>query len=215
MHKTTTRFLDKSYWREENVRFAEPHFRVQKCARIVNRLAGGKPSVLLDVGCGPATLGELVSPDIRYHGIDIAVHRQAANLLEMDISNNPIRFGNESFDIVVAAGFFEYMGDKQETKLQEIRSILKPGGKFVVTFTNFGHLHGIIDYYPYNNVQSVADFRRALERYFRVEKAFPSSHNWLGTEPRRKWLKAVQLNINLNIPIVSALLAVNYFFICS
>ena len=44
-----------------------------KVARLLNRVAAGKHWRLLDVGCGPATLGLLLAPNVQYYGIDIAI----------------------------------------------------------------------------------------------------------------------------------------------
>lgn len=215
MRRITTRFLDRSFWLDQNARYDEPYFRLEKCARIVNRLARGKDCDLLDVGCGPATLATLLDPNIIYYGIDIAIHNPAPNLLEMDFAKGRVGFQNRTFDIVVAAGVFEYMGGEQRPKLDEIRSILKADGRFVVTYTNFHHLHSDRDYYPYNNVLPLRDFIADLQEYFHIRRWFPSSHNWKGSEPRGRWLKMINMNLNFNIPIISSLLVVNYFFICS
>jgi SAM-dependent methyltransferase len=181
----------------------------------VNRLAGGMNCDLLDVGCGPATLSTLLNRNINYYGIDMAIHDPAPNLLETDFSKGKIGFQHRTFDIVVAAGVFEYMGGEQREKLGEIQSILRPNGNFVVTYTNFHHIHNNRDYYPYNNVLPLQDFIGDLQDYFHIRRWFPSSHNWRVSEPRRRWLKMINMNLNFNIPIVSRLLAINYFFICS
>ena len=46
----------------------------------------------------------------KYYGIDLAVHDQGPNLIEADLLKSPIRFADKKFDIVLAQGFFEYMG---------------------------------------------------------------------------------------------------------
>jgi hypothetical protein len=51
-------------------------------------------------------------------------------------------------------------------------------------------------YWPYSNVQAFDDFRRSLGRYFKIQRFFPTSHNWHHLE-------------------LSRMLAVEYFFICS
>src|SRR5262249_59367149 len=101
--------------------------------------ADNRRSSLLDVGCGPATLRELLPPNVEYHGIDIALQEHGPNLLEADLVKTPIRFGSQKFDIVVAQGFFEYVGDAQSRKFDEIAQLLAPGGTFVVSYVNFGH----------------------------------------------------------------------------
>ena len=216
MHKVSDIFNTKGFWLEENLRYFEPYFRLEKCARIVTALSRGRNCNLLDVGCGPGSLARLLEKNINYHGIDIAIHAPAPNLLEMNLAQNQIGFGNKSFDLVVAAGVFEYMGGLQNKKFSEIRSIMNKDGFFVLTFTNFDHLNDkLIDHSIYNNIQSIKDFRRALELYFHVQKWFPSSHNWHCSEPRRQFLKKIQLPFEKSIPVFSRMLAVNYFFICS
>jgi|WetSurMetagenome_2_1015567.scaffolds.fasta_scaffold20984_3 SAM-dependent methyltransferase len=215
MRKVTTKFLDRSFWLDENTKYEKPYFRLEKCARIVNRLAEDRDCDLLDVGCGPATLALLLNPNITYYGIDLAIHDPAPNLLEMDFAKGKIGFQNRAFDIVVAAGVFEYMGGEQRRKLDEIRSILVANGTFVVTYTNFHHLRNNWYYYPYNNVLPLRDFMADLQDYFHIRSWFPSSHNSKIQEPRRRWLKMINMNLNFSIPIFSHLLAVNYFFVCS
>ena len=73
-------------------------------------MAQGKTYDLLDVGCGPATLMHLLDQNISYHGIDIAIHEPAPNLIEADFLENPISFHGRKFDIVLAQGIFEYVG---------------------------------------------------------------------------------------------------------
>lgn len=43
----------KDFWEEENLKFGEPWYRLEKSARIISRLAGGRECTLLDVGCRP------------------------------------------------------------------------------------------------------------------------------------------------------------------
>ena len=215
-HNITTKFLDRSFWLEENAHYTKPHFRLEKCARIVNRLAGGKAYDLLDVGCGTATLEMLLDSNINYYGIDIAIHNPAPNLRETDFAKGKIGFENKTFDIVVAAGVFEYMGAEQRRKLDEIRSILKANGRFVATYTNFHHVRSNSGYFPYNNVLPLKDFMADLQTFFHIINWFPSSHDRkVGPGPTRSWLKKINMVINFNIPIFSNFFAVSYFFLCS
>ena len=204
----------KDFWSKENLKFVSPHFRLEKAARIANRIAQGKECDLLDVGCGPATLGRLLSSNINYFGIDIAIPSPAPNLIEMDILEKPIGFEGRQFDIIMAQGVFEYLGRFQSQKLAEISGILRHNGKFVVSYVNFGHRNReLIE--PYSNVQPLHDFRDSLAQYFTIERLFPASHNWHHGQPNRWFMKASQKHLALNIPFISPLLAVEYFFICS
>ncbi|MEW5976927.1 MAG: class I SAM-dependent methyltransferase [Acidobacteriota bacterium] len=216
MQRVSDQFNTRSFWLQENLRYLESYFRLEKCARIVNSIAHGVACDLLDVGCGPASLAGLLEQNIQYYGIDIAIHRPAANLVEKDIAQEVIRFGDRTFDIVVAAGIFEYMGVVQSRKLSEIQRLLRGNGKFVVTYTNFRHINDrLVDHSIYNNIQRINDFKAALEKCFRVDHWFPSSHNWYCSEPRRRSLKRLQLPLERRIPLLSRLFAVNYFFVCS
>lgn len=206
-------YFDKGFWSEENQKYGSPHFRLEKCARTVNRIAGARNCDLLDVGCGPATLERLLRPNVHYHGIDIALTGARPNLLEADILKNPIRFRDKRFELIVAQGLFEYMGEHQDQKLEEIADILKPEGAFVTTYVNFEHRAECV-YDVYNNVQPFGRFHDSLKRHFRVESCFPTSHNWRPHEPKRWWTKVANMHINLKVPYISRKLAVEYFFVC-
>ena len=204
----------KDFWRKENLKYSRPHYRLEKSARIVNRLARGKRCTLLDVGCGPATLASLLQPNIQYYGIDIAVHGPTPNLIEFDFIEAPIQFGDKRFDIVLAQGVFEYMGKFQTQKFTEIAQLLNDSGVFIVSYVNFDHRNRNI-YWPYSNVQSLNDFRQSLAQHFDIHRSFPTSHNWNHSEPSREFVKTVNMHINIDIPFISQALAVEYFFICS
>jgi len=205
----------KDFWSKENLKYSRPHYRLEKSARIINRLARAKELImLLDVGCGPAALMPLLRSNIQYYGIDIAIHDPAPNLIEADLVNTPIRFDDKRFDIVIAQGFFEYMGTFQDQKFAEISQLLNDGGIFIVTYKNFGH-HDRSIYWPYSNVQPLNDFRQGLTKYFEIKRSFPTSHNWHHSDPNRKFIKAANMHINMNVPFISPVLGVQYFFICS
>ena len=204
----------KDFWSEENLKYSRPHYRMEKAARLINRLARGREQTLLDVGCGPATLMSLLKPNIRYYGIDIAIQEPAPNLLEADFVEAPIRFGDKTFDIIVAQGVFEYVGRFQSQKFAEIAKLLNTDGTFVVSYVNFDHRQKDV-YWPYSNVQPFNEFRKSLEENFRIRRFFPTSYNWNHWEPGRKVLRAANMHIKVNVPIVGPALAVEYFLICS
>jgi SAM-dependent methyltransferase len=214
MQQASAKYYKRDFWISENLKYAEPHFRLAKSARLVNRLARGKECDLLDVGCGPATLMHLLQKNIHYYGIDIAIQKPASCLLEADFLENPIKFGNKHFDIILAQGVFEYVGIFQSQKLSEIKRLLNEHGSFIVSYVNFEHLHKDL-YAPYSNIQSFNDFRRSLTRFFRIDRIIPTSHHWHHHEPTRRFMKTIQMHINTNIPLLSRLFAVEYFFICS
>jgi len=210
----TAKAHKRDFWIEENRKHVPAHYRLQKAARLLNQVAAGRECDLLDVGCGPATLRRLLDRNIRYHGIDIAIHDPAPDLIETDFLENPIGFRGQRFGIVSAQGVFEYMGSAQDRKFGEIAALLAPGGRFVLSYTNFGH-HDRHIFEAFSNVQPLGEFRRSLERHFTVGRCFPASHNWHGGQPARRLIKAVNMHWNANVPLVSPRLAVEYFFVCS
>ena len=204
----------KDFWSKENLKYSRPHYRLEKSAHVINRLAQGKECTLLDVGCGPATLMSLLRPNIQYYGIDIAIHDPGPNLIEADFLETPIRFDDKRFDIVLAQGVFEYVGNFQAQKFSEIAELLNDSGIFIVSYVNFGHRDRKL-YWPYSNVQTLNDFRQSLAQHFKIQRFFPTSHNWNHREPGKKLLKAANMHVNINVPFISQVLAVEYFFICS
>ena len=165
-------------------------------------------------GRGVATFGSLLPRNIHYYGIDLAIHDPAPNLIEIDILEYPIKFGKKQFDIIVALGVFEYVGSFQAKKFGEIAQLLNERGKFLVSFTNFDH-HDKHIFEAFSNVQSFRDFRQNLARHFNIDRYFPASHTWRGGQPTRKLVKAANMHVNVNIPLLSPKLAVEYFYICS
>lgn len=207
-------YYKRDFWKEENLKFNEPHFRLEKSARIINRFAYGKSCSLLDVGCGPATLMKLLSSNIRYYGIDIAIQYPAPNLIEADFLQTQIKFGDKKFGIVVAQGIFEYAADLQSQKFAEIAQILSADGLFIASYWNFAHRNKQVSR-PFSNVQSIGDFRTSLSGHFSIDRVIPVSHNWSHSSPHRKLVKALNMHLNMNIPFITQVLAVEYFFICS
>ncbi|MBO0727829.1 MAG: class I SAM-dependent methyltransferase [Acidimicrobiaceae bacterium] len=211
---TGTETYKKDFWTGERPKFAVPHYRLRKAARLVNRLAGDRPGTVLDVGCGPGTLGRLLRPTLTYYGLDLSVPEPTPNLREIDLTEGRIEFDDRRFDVVVAQGVFEYLGRHTGEKLAEIARIVAPGGRFVATYVNFDHRKPYI-YTPYSNVQPHDVFRAQVAECFTVERVFPTAYNWNHGEPNRRWLQAVNMGFNLNIPLIGRRLAVEYFFVCS
>jgi SAM-dependent methyltransferase len=211
---TKTLFRKRDFWSTENLRYVKPHFRLEKSAQIVNRIAGVKKCDLLDVGCGPAALMHLLKKDIKYHGIDMAIHKPAPYLIEADFMEAPIAFEGKRFDIIVAQGVFEYAGSLQAKKFAEIKSLLKKDGTFLLSYVNFDHIRAE-RYDMYNNTQPFDNFKRDLEGIFRIQNIVPTSHHWHHREPNRRVAKKIHMHMNMRIPILSRMFAIEYFFICS
>ena len=211
---STAHYSTRDFWSKENLKFTKSHFRMEKAARLINTTARGKDYNLLDVGCGPATLMHLLDDNIHYHGIDIAIHVPAPNLIEVDFLKAPIKFGDTLFDIVLAQGVFEYVGTLQSQKLAEISKLLADNAKFILSYWNLGHRDKQVNP-AFSNIQSYNQLRKGLARYFTIDHSFPVGYNWHQREPGRKLMKAAQMRANINVPFISPVLAVEYFFICS
>jgi SAM-dependent methyltransferase len=215
MEQTTVpTYYKREFWCKENLKYAQPHFRLEKSARLVNRIAQGRPCDLLDVGCGPATVMRLLDRNIRYYGIDIAIHEPAAHLRQIDFVEGAIGFEDKRFGIVLAQGVFEYIGALQAQKFSEITKILTDTGKFVVSYVNFDHIKSC-RYSVYNNMQPFKEFKKSVSRFFTIDRIVPTSHRWRHREPERRIMKDIQMHINADIPVVSPMFAVEYFLICS
>lgn len=210
---SSAKYYKKDFWEHENQKYAGPHYRLRKIAGLVNKIADGQPRSLFDVGCGPAALRGLLRPGIDYYGADIAIRHPAPYLREADFIDGPVRFDGRTFDIIVAQGFFEYAGHLQSRMFGEIAQILAPGGVFVTTYVNFAHRNAQV-YWPYSNVQPAAQFRAALAEHFRIQRSFPTSHNWRQSEPNRRVISAVNMRLNFTVPLVSRRLAVEYIYVC-
>jgi SAM-dependent methyltransferase len=204
----------KDFWRTENLNYVRPHLRMEKIAGLANKIAGGAERTLLDVGCGPATLQDLLRPGIRYYGIDIAIQKPAANLLEADLVQTPITFDGRRFDIIVAQGFFEYVGNHQAEKFAEIAGLLAEGGTFIASYVNFAHRNPEV-YGPYSNVQPFGQFRAGVAEHFTIRKCYPTSYNWNHWEPSQKLVRAVNMRVNFNVPVIAPVLGVQYLLVCS
>jgi SAM-dependent methyltransferase len=204
----------REFWGKANLSFGTPWYRLEKSAKLIAGIADGRECSLLDIGCGPGTLESLLPPNIAYHGIDIAIHEPRPNFVEADIVDQPIVFGDRRFDLVSALGLFEYVADAQTRKFAEIAALLAGGGKFVLTYTNFAHRKTRI-YEAFSNIRPMEDFSSDLRRHFMIERCFPASHNWKHSQPDKELVKAVNMRVSANVPLLSRKLAVDYFFVCS
>jgi len=203
----------KDFWYTENLHYSRPHPRMAKVARLANSLACGGNCTLLDVGCGPATLAALLQPNIDYYGVDIAIHGPAPNLLEVDLLENPIGFDGRRFDIIVAQGFFEYVGKFQSQKFAEIASLLTESGTFIASYVNFGHWHPFT-YRRYSNVQPFLKFRACIEEHFSVDRIIPTSYNLRHRDSEGKLTEVLRLGTDVNVPIFGSFFAIQYILLC-
>jgi ubiquinone/menaquinone biosynthesis C-methylase UbiE len=114
--------------------------------QLMARFPQGTYSVL-DIACGPASLFYVLrkkNKKCSLTGIDIAPEQIAyakkivkdATFLVSDIGKLP--FPDNSFDYVTSTELIEHLTKKSEKKmLSEVRRVLKPGGRFIITTPNY------------------------------------------------------------------------------
>jgi len=102
-------------------------------------------AAILDVGCGAGQVVEaLTTRRFAARGIDVAPG-EAANCEPYD--GRTIPFPDASFDAVGAFNVLEHV-EEPVAFLDEMRRVLKPGGRMVVSSPNFLRVLGWRDYHP-------------------------------------------------------------------
>jgi len=116
---------------------------------------------VLDVGCGTGTLaiavkakagpGEVHGIDASPEMIDVAMKKSAASVDFQVGLIESIPFPDDSFDLVTSSLMLHHLPEELKRRgLQEIRRVLKPGGRFlamdlaVPTHSPLGHLRSIL-----------------------------------------------------------------------
>ena len=96
---------------------------------LINSLVGSGNNVL-EVACGDGTLSEMMSKNNQVTGIDID---------DCDLQKDSLPYCNNSFNVVVASEIIEHIWDCDRF-LQDIRRVLKPGGRLIITTPNLASL---------------------------------------------------------------------------
>ena len=119
-----------------------PEYRLVKCLKLLERLAGGdlNDASVVDVGCN---LGQLCYhikerfPDCEVHGVDDYItseHDPTFNYQAHDVSTS-LPYDDGQMHAVFALEVLEHMVDT-DFFLQECLRILKPGGHLIITTPN-------------------------------------------------------------------------------
>ena len=106
-------------------------------------LAGRSPSRVLDLGCSDGQLAERLRANGHHvTGVDLVarngVKERVDRFVEADLDHGVPPEVGESFDVVVAADVLEHVRSPERI-LEDIRSLLAPGGSLLVSVPNFGH----------------------------------------------------------------------------
>jgi len=111
---------------------------------------------ILDAGCGPGYLTEILAMNNSVTGIDISEEmikfakkksKTSATYLLGDAETFTV---NEKFDLIVAKGVFEYL-ETDGRAFANFSRLLKPRGRLVASFRHAGFAHGnpgYVDPYP-------------------------------------------------------------------
>ncbi len=153
--------------------FARIDIETTTIRRFLQRAAGELPpgAMVLDAGAGRCQYRPLFRNQ-RYFAVDFARGEAAWDYSSLDIigSLEALPFADASFDVVVCTQVLEHVPEPAET-LRELRRVLRPGGKLLLTAPQaFGEHQEPYDYYRYTSF----GLRHLLEKSgFRVESIEP------------------------------------------
>ena len=108
----------------------------------------------LDIGCGPGTLiglldgtGELIGVDISKSQTDYAQARYDSSQRQFQCTRmERLPFNDNRFDSVSLVELIEHLPEGRiQNLLREVRRVLKPGGKVVLTTPNYGSLWPLLE----------------------------------------------------------------------
>lgn len=116
---------------------------------VLDRHVPERPLDVLDAGCGGgATLGHLRARYGRARGLELSKEAVAyARERDRDVTRGSIEampFEEESFDLALALDVIEHLPDDRPA-LRELRRVLKPGGRLLVTVPALMMLWGAHD----------------------------------------------------------------------
>lgn len=145
-HDYASYFLDAAgyaaSWEEGHPDAAYYHDRRRL---VLSLLADRDGGVLLDVGCGPAVMTDvLLARGFEYHGIDLSEQMIAEargrfaghNRVDFQVGDvQALPLEDDAFDVVLCLGALEYVPDLDRA-LDEIARVLRPDGLFVFSMLN-------------------------------------------------------------------------------
>ncbi|MDR0619053.1 MAG: class I SAM-dependent methyltransferase [Bacteroidales bacterium] len=116
--------------------------------------------LLVDVGSGPGTFLFMLNeqlPNVICEGVDISLNQiefaiskanelKSQNLKFIKVDNEKLPYADNSVDIVTTVEVIEHLSPYQAMKTaMEVRRILKPNGKWIVTTPNYRSLWPVIE----------------------------------------------------------------------
>jgi SAM-dependent methyltransferase len=117
------------------------------------RVAGTPGSIILDVGCGTGqVVHALAKAGFQAHGIDVSetniAHARGHPGQFHLYDGRALPFPGHAVDAVGAFNVLEHVEDPV-TLLDEMKRILRPGGRIVISSPNFFRVLGWRDYHPH------------------------------------------------------------------
>ena len=115
-------------------------------AGIVAAVAAGRPSRVLEVGCGWGELARRIADEV---DVDVTATDLSPRMVELaraagvgaevaDVQGLP--FADGTFDVAVAAWMLYHVPDRDRA-VSELARVLRPGGRLVATTNSVLHLH--------------------------------------------------------------------------
>lgn len=172
--------------------------RLERVAEAVGRLGLEPGARALDVGCGPGYLvAELARRDLDVWGVDTSgpmLAQAERRFGEAHFERRPhfqiaqaqrLPFRDGGFDLVCSTGMIEYLGEDGPT-LEEFWRVLRPGGRLVLTITNFWSHAGWLDWMverakrqpwllaPFNRVWTARGHTAVRPRAFGIRRHRPA-----------------------------------------
>ncbi len=133
------------YSAEYNSRTPIGHYFNMRLKRVAELLASQKNGKVLDLGCGPAKVFQVLrARSFEYYGIDISQDmledavstygtEPQSHFVRGSIENLP--FPDSSFEVILCLGALEYLLDGRAA-MAEVARVAKPGATVIVTMQN-------------------------------------------------------------------------------
>lgn len=114
-------------------------FVISRYQQVIKLIPKKKNQRILDIGCGDGVLLSLIK-NARLYGVDLdqdsldfAATKIKAKLVKASAEKLP--FKNNLFDVVIATEIIEHLS-KPELMLKEIKRVLKPNGRVIISTPN-------------------------------------------------------------------------------